>query len=67
MLIVYVFVELIIEALYYTKDYLIFGTHTHHTFYVQWMPYSFVWLYLIKYVAHAQIYVDQTQKDFWVF
>ena len=30
--------------------------------YAQWMPYLFVWLYLVKYVAHAQLYVDQTQK-----
>ena len=29
--IVYVLVELIIEASHLTKDYLIFGTHTHHT------------------------------------
>ena len=26
------------------------------------MPYLFVWLYLIKYVAHARLYADQTQK-----
>ena len=30
-LIMYVFVELINEASHYTKDYLIFGTDTHHT------------------------------------
>ena len=30
------------------------------------MPYSFVWLYLIKCVVHTQSYVDQRQKDFWV-
>ena len=30
-LIVYDLVKLIIEASHYTKDYLIFGTHTHHT------------------------------------
>ena len=41
-------------------------THITHV-YVQWMPYSFVWLYLIKYVVHTQSYVDQTQKYFWVF
>ena len=35
--------------------------------YVPWMLYSFVWSYLIKNVAHAQLYVDQTQKYFWVF
>ena len=32
--------------------------------YVQWMPYSFVWLYLIKCVFTRSIFVDQTQKDF---
>ena len=42
------------------------STHITHD-YVQWMPYSFVWLYLIKCVVHTQSYVDQTQKDFWVF
>ena len=41
-------------------------THITHV-YVQWMPYSFMWLYLFKCVAHAQSHVDQTQKDFWVF
>ena len=41
-------------------------THITHV-YVQWMSYSFVWLYLIKCVAHSQLYVDQIQKDFWVF
>ena len=41
-------------------------THITHV-YVQWMSYSFVWLYLIKYVAHAQLYVDQTQKNFECF
>ena len=41
-------------------------THFTHV-YVQWMPYSFVWLYLIKCVVHTQSYVDQTQKDFRVF
>ena len=48
-----------------TISYLV-STHITHV-YVQWMPYSFVWLYSIKWVAHAQSYVDQTQKDFWVF
>ena len=42
------------------------STHITHD-YVQWMPYSFMWLYLIKCVVHTQSYVDQTQKDFWVF
>ena len=39
-------------------------THITHV-YVQWIPYSFVWLYLIKCVAHAQLYVDQIQKRFF--
>ena len=34
---------------------------------VQWMPYLFVWLYLIKCVFTCSILVDQTQKDFWLF
>ena len=41
-------------------------THITHA-YVQQMPYSFVWLYVIKCDAHTQPYVDQTQKYFWVF
>ena len=41
-------------------------THITHV-YVQWMPYSFVRLYLIKCGIHTQSYVDQTQKDFWIF
>ena len=41
-------------------------THITHV-YIHWMPYSFVWLYLFKCVALTQSYVDQTQKDFWVF
>ena len=41
-------------------------THITHV-YVQWMFYSFVWLYLINCVVHTQSYVDQTQKYFWVF
>ena len=39
------------------------STHITHD-YVQWMPYSFMWLYLIKCVVHTQSYVDQTQKYF---
>ena len=31
------------------------------------MPISFVWLYMFKCDVYAQILVDQTQKDFWVF
>ena len=45
---------------------LLISTHITHV-YVQWMPYSFVWLYLIKCVFTCSIFVDQTQKDFWVF
>ena len=42
-----------------------FFISTHFTqAYVQWMPYSFVWLYLIKCVFTCSIFVDQTQKDF---
>ena len=41
-------------------------THITHV-YVQWMPYSFVWLYFIKCVVHTQTNVDQTKKYFWVF
>ena len=42
------------------------STHNTHV-YVQWMSYSFVWLYLTKCVFTCSIFVDQTQKDFWVF
>ena len=38
---------------------------THNTqFYVQWMPYSFVWLYLIKCVFTCSIFVDSNTKRF---
>ena len=38
---------------------------THNTqVYVQWMPYSFVWLYLIKCVFTCSIYVDLNTKRF---
>ena len=38
---------------------------THFTqVYVQWMPYSFVWLYLIKCVFTCSIFVDQIQIFF---
>ena len=40
--------------------------HITHV-YVQWIPYSFVWLYLIKCVVHTQSYVDQTQFFFSFF
>ena len=32
--------------------------------YVQWMPYSFVWLYLIKCVFTCSIFVDSNTKRF---
>ena len=38
---------------------------THNTqVYVQWMPYSFVWLYLIKCVFICSIFVDSNTKIF---
>ena len=38
---------------------------THNTqVYIQWMPYSFVWLYLIKYVFTCSIFVDSNTKRF---
>ena len=40
------------------------STHITHV-YVQWMPYSFVWLYLIKCVFTCSILVDQIQFFFW--
>ena len=42
------------------------STHITHV-YVQWMPYLFVWLYLINCVFTCSIFVDQTQKDLWLF
>ena len=40
-------------------------TSTHNTqVYVQWMPYSFVWLYLLKYVFTCSIFVDSNTKFF---
>ena len=63
-LIVYGLVELINEPSHLTKNYLIVDIHTHHTCQCSWMPYSFVWLYLIKCVFICLILVDQTQKDF---
>ena len=36
---------------------------THNTLvYVQWMPYSFVWLYLLKCVFTCSIFVDSNTK-----
>ena len=41
---------------------------THNTRdFVQIMSISFVWLYMFKCDVYAQLVVDQTQKDFWVF
>ena len=38
---------------------------THNTqVYVQWMPYSFMWLYLIKCVFTCSIFVDSNTKRF---
>ena len=38
---------------------------THNTqVYVQWMPYSFVWLYLMKCVFTCSIFVDSSIKRF---
>ena len=66
-LIVYGLVELIIEASHSTKDYLIVDIpHVTHV-YAQWMPFSFVWLYLFKCVFTCSIFVDQTQIFFLVF
>ena len=45
---------------------LLISTYNTHV-YVQQMLYSFVWLYSIKCVFTGSIFVDQTQKDFWVF
>ena len=40
---------------------------THNTqVYVQWMPYSFVWLYLIKCVFTCSIFVDSNTKRFLI-
>ena len=40
-------------------------TSTHNTqVYVQWMPYSFVWLYLLKCVFTCSIFVDSNTKFF---
>ena len=38
---------------------------THNTqVYIQWMPYSFVWLYLLKCVFICSIFVDSNTKRF---
>ena len=39
---------------------------THNTqVYIQWIPNSFVWLYLIKYVFKCSIFVDSNTKRFF--
>ena len=45
---------------------LLISTHITHVN-VQWMSYSFMWLYLIKCVFTCSILVDQTQKVFECF
>ena len=41
---------------------------THNTQdFVQTMLISFVWMYMFKCDVYAQVLVDQTQRDFWVF
>ena len=45
---------------------LLISTHITHV-YIQWMPYSFVWLYLIKCVSHAQFLLVKHKNIFWVF
>ena len=40
--------------------------HITHV-YVQWMLYSFVWLYLIKYVSHTQFLLIKHKKNFECF
>ena len=45
---------------------MLISTHIAHV-YVQWMSYSFMWLYLIKCVFTCSISIDQPQKEFWVF
>ena len=42
---------------------LLISTHNIQV-YVQWMPYSFVWLYLIKLVFICSIFVDSNTKRF---
>ena len=62
----YDLIELIIEALLWTKNYSTFDTHTQHTRLCSDNTISFVWLYMFKYDVYAQVLADQTQKDFWV-
>ena len=42
---------------------LLISTHNIQV-YVQWMPYSFVWLYLLKCVFTCSIFVDSNTKRF---
>ena len=57
-LIVYVLVELIIEVSH------CWYPHTTQV-YVQWMSYSFVWLYLLKCVFTCSIFIDSNTKRFF--
>ena len=67
-LVMYDLIELIIEALLWTKNYSTFDTHTQHKrLLIQWVRISFVWLYMFKCDVYTQLLVDQTQNDFWVF
>ena len=45
---------------------LLIPAHITHA-YIQWMAYSFVWLYLIKCVLHTQSHVNQTQFFFFFY
>ena len=65
--VVYDLIELIIEVSLWSKDYSTFDTHPQHTSLVQLMLISFVWFYMFKCYLYAQLLIDQTQKDFWVF
>lgn len=65
--VVYDLIELIIEVLLWSKDYFTFDTHPQHTSFSSLMLISFVWLYMIKCDVYAQLLVNQTEKDFWVF
>ena len=45
---------------------LLISTHNRQV-YVLWMPYSFVWLYLLKCVFTCSIFVDSNTKRFLCF
>ena len=65
--VVYDLIELIIDASLWSKEFFTWYSPTTHKTLIQWMLISFVWLYMSKWDVYAQILVDQTQKDFWVF